>query len=503
MPTPTLRGLRKKLGAWRDTRLIERSGVFDRAWYLRRYPDVAAAHVDPLRHYVDCGFAEGRFPNPIFHSKWYSTQYLSGIDRNPLVDYLRRGVSRGRRPNRWFDPTWYRRRYGLPSVDPMRHYLNIGAREGFETAPDFPLADFARRYPDIGGHGSALGSFLHDYRMVGGVDGCTSYYVRGWTSRRHGPSMVVTVLVNGEPQGEVTPWFERPDVQRVKGIAALGFFFAFPRRLARGDVVAFADEFGDVLLGCTTTYEIPPLGSSKDHYPSRAAIAEAFLRGRGLEIGAFTQPTDLPPDRDIVFFDRYATEDLRRFYDRDCGRPMMEPTYVGEAEGLDGVPEASFDFIIANHVIEHLLDPIRFLKNLADRLVDGGRAMIAAPDKRYCFDAERELTPFSHLVEDHERGGARSQFEHFLERARLEGLAGEAALAFAGAIDKTTIHFHYHVWDADSFVAFIKAAIDAFALPLVLLHHESTTYDVIVLLEKRRQDTPSCLLAVATPGVQG
>ncbi len=40
-----------------------RSGklAFDANWYLKQYPDVAAAGVDPLRHYLDYGRHEGRF----------------------------------------------------------------------------------------------------------------------------------------------------------------------------------------------------------------------------------------------------------------------------------------------------------------------------------------------------------------------------------------------------------------------------------------------------------
>src|SRR5262249_17360577 len=43
---------------------IGASGVFDRRFYLQDNPDVAAAGVDPLIHYVDFGAAEGRVPSP-------------------------------------------------------------------------------------------------------------------------------------------------------------------------------------------------------------------------------------------------------------------------------------------------------------------------------------------------------------------------------------------------------------------------------------------------------
>ena len=45
---------------WRAVRIIARSGLFDRGWYLKNYPDVAARGIDPVRHYVAYGAREGR-----------------------------------------------------------------------------------------------------------------------------------------------------------------------------------------------------------------------------------------------------------------------------------------------------------------------------------------------------------------------------------------------------------------------------------------------------------
>ena len=42
---------------------MRQSGMFDAEWYGRAYPDVAAAGIDPLRHFIEHGAAEGRAPN--------------------------------------------------------------------------------------------------------------------------------------------------------------------------------------------------------------------------------------------------------------------------------------------------------------------------------------------------------------------------------------------------------------------------------------------------------
>jgi O-antigen biosynthesis protein len=79
-------------------RLILGSGLFDRNWYLKNYPDVRSSGVDPVLHYLKFGAMEGRDPSPLFDSDWYLQQNpdvrAAGI--NPLVHYVRYGAREGR-----------------------------------------------------------------------------------------------------------------------------------------------------------------------------------------------------------------------------------------------------------------------------------------------------------------------------------------------------------------------------------------------------------------------
>lgn len=74
----------------RIRRLIERSDLFDRQWYLRTYPDVATANMDPLDHYLYYGAQEGRDPSPIFSSNGYAAHNPDVMDAgvNPLVHFV-------------------------------------------------------------------------------------------------------------------------------------------------------------------------------------------------------------------------------------------------------------------------------------------------------------------------------------------------------------------------------------------------------------------------------
>ncbi len=65
--------------------------LFDAAWYLQAYPDVAAAGIDPLAHFL--GFpAERRNPNALFDSlAWAKARDLDPT-ANALADYVEGGA---------------------------------------------------------------------------------------------------------------------------------------------------------------------------------------------------------------------------------------------------------------------------------------------------------------------------------------------------------------------------------------------------------------------------
>jgi glycosyl transferase family WbsX len=62
---------------------------FDSGFYLRAYPDVAAAGLDPLEHYMVQGFREARRPFEGFDPVFYRQRYLNhAAEANPLLHYL-------------------------------------------------------------------------------------------------------------------------------------------------------------------------------------------------------------------------------------------------------------------------------------------------------------------------------------------------------------------------------------------------------------------------------
>jgi hypothetical protein len=98
---PMKKAKRETLSVAAQIALLQKSGLFDRSWYLRQYPDVARSGSDPVEHYVLHGAGEGRNPAPGFDTGWYLASYsdVSEAQLNPLLHYIRHGKKEGRAAN--------------------------------------------------------------------------------------------------------------------------------------------------------------------------------------------------------------------------------------------------------------------------------------------------------------------------------------------------------------------------------------------------------------------
>jgi GT2 family glycosyltransferase len=82
----------------RDAAIILASGLFASSWYLAGNTDVAAAGMNPIKHYVLHGWKEGRDPSPSFITRAYLTSNpdVAAAGDNPLVHYILYGRAEGR-----------------------------------------------------------------------------------------------------------------------------------------------------------------------------------------------------------------------------------------------------------------------------------------------------------------------------------------------------------------------------------------------------------------------
>ncbi len=130
---------------------------------------------------------------------------------------------------------------------------------------------------------------------------------------------------------------------------------------------------------------------------TRFVLAQRHLFGTGSEFGALHQPLEVDRSKcQVVYADRLdkATA-LAKFPElRSIAGDIVEPEIIIdlEADELATLRDREFDFIVANHMIEHLVNPIRWLQSIAFAMKPGALLYLAVPDKERTFDVNRELT---------------------------------------------------------------------------------------------------------------
>lgn len=110
-----------------DLKILEE--FFDKEWYLEKYPDVKKASIDPIKHYLEFGWKEGRNPSPSFDTRWYLERYpdVAAAGVNPLQHYVQFGRYEGRvtqdKNKRLVDPKKSAENYVAKKASDKRKYF--------------------------------------------------------------------------------------------------------------------------------------------------------------------------------------------------------------------------------------------------------------------------------------------------------------------------------------------------------------------------------------------
>ena len=129
--------------------------------------------------------------------------------------------------------------------------------------------------------------------------------------------------------------------------------------------------------------------------------------------------------------------------------------YINEATDLRDMPDDAFDFLLASHVIEHVANPIKALKEWRRVLKQEGVLVIVVPHKEGTFDHRRPVTKFNHIVSDYDQNTRELDITHFNEIQSLHDLRRDPRAGTpeqfrrrseANASNRT---LHHHVFDTD------------------------------------------------------
>ncbi len=301
-----------------------------------------------------------------------------------------------------------------------RHYLRCGGREGRAPHPLFDSKFYLERYPDV--RNAGINPLLH--------------YVRFGRAELRYPHRRAQIF-------DVLTAQEKKKFRRLIDLLQQ----ARERRDGKTVEIDLFELFGE---------------AQPERRTMRRFVADVFLSGEGVEVGALQDPLPTPPEASVKYVDRFSKSDLWNQYPELRTAPLVDVDIVDNGEQLFSLPAKSQDFVVANHFLEHTQDPIATLKNFCRVVKPGGYLYIAVPDQSTTFDRDRTPTTLEHLIEDHRSGPAASRHGHFLEWVTCcephfgRSYRGEEVSARVKELEDKDYSIHFHCWRAQDFKAFLR-----------------------------------------------
>jgi SAM-dependent methyltransferase len=324
----------------------------------------------------------------------------------------------------------------------------------------------------------------------GYVDSCDDGYLSGWARGTSDDPVAVEIFCDGVHTGVAKADRFREDL-KAAGIGAgrHGFEFKIP------DGVRFRSEYIINATACGVTLGNCPFHIREDLNPLRSGgrrlrrfVAAQFCSGAGIEIGALHRPMPVPAGVTVRYVDALSTEELRHVWSEEVtGHELAPVDIITDATTLNGVTDASTDFVIASHLIEHMEDPVRALMNFVRVVRRGGTVLLIVPNRNHTFDAERPPTSVAHVIRDYCGGPQWSRQTHYEEWVRVVEKINTpyAAAARVEHLMQTRYAIHFHVWSPSEFSALLAEVEPLSTLRFDVIFFSAQENEGIWILRRR------------------
>ena len=124
--------------------------LFDPGFYAARNPDVVAAGINLLAHYLDYGACEGRDPHPLVDLKLLRSQLGADFDGDPLIAYQQSKGARWK-PHRLIDPAFLAAQQPPDDARPTLVFYLESDPAQINPSADFDGRSYLALYPQAAG----------------------------------------------------------------------------------------------------------------------------------------------------------------------------------------------------------------------------------------------------------------------------------------------------------------------------------------------------------------
>lgn len=128
---------------------------------------------------------------------------------------------------------------------------------------------------------------------------------------------------------------------------------------------------------------------------------------------------------------------------------------LADAVDLSVIGDGSYEFCLSSNNLEHIANPLKAVKEFIRILMNSGLLLIIVPKKEECFDHNRSVTAFNHLIDDFENNTDEHDLTHLDEIMELHDFdmdpGVESAQEFRRRAEDNYNNrcLHHHVFDEE------------------------------------------------------
>lgn len=160
------------------------------------------------------------------------------------------------------------------------------------------------------------------------------------------------------------------------------------------------------------------------------------------------------------------------------GKEVLGRQFIREASEFPDIRSSSFDFVLSSHVIEHLANPLRGLREWRRVLRNDGTLILIVPHRDGTFDHRRPVTTVEHIQKDFHDDTGEDDRTHIAEVLELHDLErdpwAEGRYEFEKRCEDNPRNrcVHHHVFDTELAIRMVHlAGFVVLAVELALPSH--------------------------------
>jgi SAM-dependent methyltransferase len=179
------------------------------------------------------------------------------------------------------------------------------------------------------------------------------------------------------------------------------------------------------------------------------------------ESGIYTAPKKLD---NVVFSENTLWSKTKENNDYIFnGKEIPGKVFISDIVNLKNINDKIYDFIFASHILEHVINPLKGLKEITRVLKDDGICILILPWKEATFDHKRPISKFSKLLDNYNNNRDETNIDDYIpELKEYYDLSRDIpAGTMEQFIERCKNHYenralHVHVFDIELIIDCLK-----------------------------------------------